>query len=49
MKDPICKMDVKDDSKFRSTYKGKRYFFCSANCKQSFDKQPENHAKNQGR
>ena len=38
-------MDVDDNSKFRSSYKGKTYIFCSANCKQRFDKNPENYVK----
>ncbi len=38
-------MDVKDDSKFGSTYKNRAYRFCSASCKQSFDKEPEKYAK----
>ena len=42
MKDPICQMEVDEDSKFRSVYKGKSYVFCSAACKQSFDKKQGN-------
>ena len=38
-------MDVNESSKFKSSYKGKTYAFCSANCKQNFDKKPENYAK----
>ncbi len=45
MKDPICGMEVGKDSKFKSNYKGKDYYFCSASCKQSFDKSPEKHVK----
>ncbi len=45
MKDPVCGMDVGEDSKFKSSYKGKTYVFCSVNCKQNFDKQPESYVK----
>lgn len=45
MKDPVCGMDVSENSKFKSIYKGKTHNFCSANCKQSFDKKPENYVK----
>ncbi len=38
-------MDVSENSKFKSIYKGKTHNFCSANCKQSFDKKPENYVK----
>ncbi len=45
MKDPICKMEVDESSKFRSSYAGKTYVFCSKNCKDKFDDKPENYAK----
>jgi YHS domain-containing protein len=38
-KDPVCAMEVDDQTaKWTSTYEGKRYSFCSAGCKESFDK-----------
>jgi YHS domain-containing protein len=41
-RDPVCKMDV-DPSRAAatSTYKGDTYYFCSAQCKQRFDSDPE--------
>ena len=45
MRDPICGMEVGENSKLKSSYKGKTYVFCSANCKQNFDKKPEKYAK----
>lgn len=33
------------ETKFRSTYRGKTYYFCSALCKGKFDKNPEEYAK----
>ncbi len=39
--DPVCGMDViATKSKYRSTYKGKTYHFCSLKCKKEFDKNP---------
>lgn len=41
-KDPVCAMEVDDQTaKWTSTYKRKRYSFCSAGCKESFDKDPD--------
>lgn len=45
MKDPVCLMEVDEKAKFKSNYKGRVFYFCSAACKQSFDKKPENYAK----
>jgi YHS domain-containing protein len=44
-KDPICKMDV-DETKtnFYSDHEGLRYHFCSEECKDTFDSQPERYA-----
>lgn len=38
-------MAVDASSPFSSEYKGKAYYFCSAACKQSFDKEPARYAK----
>ncbi|MFH1811809.1 MAG: YHS domain-containing protein [Pseudomonadota bacterium] len=45
VKDPVCNMDVtvKADS-LHSEHEGKHQFFCSANCKESFDKDPGKYA-----
>lgn len=32
-------------TQFASSYKDKRYYFCSKSCKDSFDKEPEKFAK----
>ncbi len=45
MKDPICNMEANESSKFRSSHKGKEYYFCSLSCKQAFDKNPGKYAK----
>jgi YHS domain-containing protein len=41
MKDPVCGMMV-DETKtqFKSTHDGREFYFCSASCKQTFDKEP---------
>jgi len=43
--DPVCKMDV-DEKKtnFSSEYAGREYYFCSEDCKDTFDSQPERYA-----
>ncbi|MBP6715689.1 MAG: YHS domain-containing protein [Acidobacteria bacterium] len=40
---PVCGMsvDVNKDTP-RSEYEGQTYFFCCTECKETFDKQPEN-------
>ncbi len=47
--DPVCKMDV-EEGKAGATivYKGDTYYFCSANCKNDFEKEPEKYANESG-
>ena len=45
MNDPVCGMEIGEDLKFRSDYRGRTYHFCSAACKQRFDKKPESFVK----
>lgn len=41
-KDPVCGMTVnKQDSKFISSFKGVKYYFCAKRCKADFDDDPE--------
>ncbi len=43
--DPVCKMDVDDkQTNFHSEYAGRKYHFCSEECKDTFDSQPERYA-----
>jgi xanthine dehydrogenase accessory factor len=43
--DPICGMSVNTArAKHTSDYKGARFYFCCAACKQTFDQQPEKYA-----
>lgn len=44
-KDPVCGMMVDDKSPAgTSEYQGKRYYFCSKDCKTEFDESPEEYA-----
>ncbi len=45
MMDPVCGMEVGGGSKFSSRHGGRMYFFCSAQCKKSFDSAPGRYAK----
>ena len=45
-KDPVCGMDVKPESATaRCEHGGQTYLFCSAACKQAFEKNPEQYIK----
>jgi membrane fusion protein, copper/silver efflux system len=51
-KDPVCGLNV-DESKataagFQNTYKTHTYYFCSAGCKEHFEKNPERYATRPG-
>jgi Cu+-exporting ATPase len=41
-RDPVCHMDVEPGrAAATSNYKGDTYYFCSVQCKQRFDADPE--------
>lgn len=41
MKDPVCGMMVDEKkTKLKSEHEGKAFYFCSAGCKVTFDKDP---------
>lgn len=41
-KDPVCGMTVDDKTApAKAEYKGKTYYFCSQQCKDTFQKDPE--------
>ena len=45
-KDPVCGMDVQKDKAAGTTeHRGETYMFCSRQCKQEFDKNPDRYAK----
>jgi YHS domain-containing protein len=42
VKDPVCGMDVDPKTAAHSSqYQGQTYYFCSAGCKKSFEKEPQ--------
>jgi YHS domain-containing protein len=44
--DSICKMEVDEKTaKWKSTFKGKDYYFCAPGCKKKFDSDPEKYSK----
>lgn len=45
VKDPVCGMMIEDaDAVATADYNGKRYFFCSQDCKVEFDENPADYA-----
>ena len=44
--DPVCGMEV-DTAKtpYKSVYKGRVYYFCSAHCKRAFEASPETYLR----
>ena len=41
-KDPVCGMHVTyDNAQARSEHNGQTYYFCSLDCKEQFDQEPE--------
>jgi len=44
--DPVCFTIVDDDdARFTSTYKNKKYSFCTNFCKKKFDKNPQKYSR----
>jgi len=42
VQDPICLMKVeKNENTLNYQWEGKTYYFCSENCKEQFEKEPE--------
>lgn len=39
--DVVCKMRVEENEAFTSEWKGKKYYFCSQECKEAFEENPE--------
>jgi YHS domain-containing protein len=41
VKDPVCGMNVDEKTtKIKVTYKGKVYYFCTASCREAFNRNP---------
>ncbi len=48
MKDPVCGMELTyETAQARSEYQGQTYYFCSLDCKETFDKDPEKYVQEQ--
>jgi YHS domain-containing protein len=43
--DPVCGMQVRKREAVTATVKGKKYFFCSKECKSKFEQNPEKYLK----
>lgn len=49
VKDPVCGMMIDDqNAAARSTYQGKTHYFCSEECKKTFDANPSKYAAGAG-
>lgn len=42
-KDPVCKMNVKEDSEHQRSFRGVDYHFCSGHCLEKFAKSPDDY------
>jgi Cu+-exporting ATPase len=45
MQDPVCGMQIEGRAAASSEYQGRRFEFCSTECKQQFDQDPERYAR----
>ena len=43
--DPGCKIQVDEQNDPKSEYKGREYDFCSLDCKEQFDNNPERYTQ----
>ena len=44
--DPVCYGEVDEETAAHvTTWKGQKYYFCTASCKKKFDEKPEKYAK----
>ena len=43
--DPVCGMDVSEDSEHHTAYNGQSYYFCSTSCLGKFEADPEGYTK----
>jgi YHS domain-containing protein len=47
-KDPVCGMQVNEQQAAGKTdYQGQTYYFCSSNCNQQFDQNPQRYTAQQ--
>jgi YHS domain-containing protein len=45
MKDPVCGMSVDERSEFHTQFEGKKYFFCSEDCRKQFEAEPDEYVE----
>ena len=46
LKDPVCGMDVTyETAQARTEYDGQTFYFCSLDCKEAFDRDPEKYVR----
>ncbi len=43
--DPVCGMEVGEETEFKVEHMGKTYYFCSLHCKAQFEANPEKYVK----
>ncbi|WP_297071002.1 YHS domain-containing protein [Thermococcus sp.] len=43
--DPVCGMEVDENTRFKVEYSGKVYYFCSPGCKAEFEADPERYVR----
>ncbi|ASJ12668.1 YHS domain-containing protein [Thermococcus thioreducens] len=46
--DPVCGMEVSEDTGLKVEYGGKVYYFCSPGCKAEFEANPKKYAGTEG-
>jgi len=46
--DPVCGMEVREETELKLEYNGKVYYFCSPHCKAQFESNPEKYVKEEG-
>lgn len=39
--DPVCRMKISEESAEKAVHKGRTFFFCSPECREKFEKDPE--------
>ena len=48
-RDPVCGMEINtQDAAGTSQHQGETYYFCSTNCKEKFEQNPQQYVKGQG-
>jgi Cu+-exporting ATPase len=47
LKDPVCGMDISNNSEFHTSYKDIKYYFCSEHCLHTFRQDPDRYTTSQ--